>query len=91
MSQLAGVAVHVPAPAGERSKTTDARPEPPSAELLASRIVARTRAPLAGEVIEPVGLVRSIDQLKVAGVASVFAAASVARTWKLCAPSASEP
>ena len=40
VSQLAGVAVQVPAPAGERSKTTDARPEPLSAELLASRIVA---------------------------------------------------
>ena len=91
MSQLAGVAVQVPAPAGERWKTTDARPEPPSAELLASRIVSRTSAAFAGEVIEPVGLVTSIDQVKVAGVASVFAAASVARTSKVCEPSAREP
>ena len=91
MSQLVGVAVQVPAPAGERSKTTDATPEPPSAELLASRIVARTRAPSAGEVIEPVGLVKSIDQVKVAGVASVFDAASVARTSKVWEPSVSEP
>ena len=37
--------------------------------------------------MDPVGLVRSIDQVKVAGVASVFAAASVARTSKVCEPS----
>jgi hypothetical protein len=55
--------------------------------LLASRIVARTREPLAGEVIDPVGLVRSIDHVKLAGVGSVFAALSVARTWKVCDPS----
>jgi adenine deaminase len=39
-------------------------------------------------VIVVSGATRSIVQLCVAGVASVFPAGSVALTWKLCAPSA---
>jgi hypothetical protein len=41
------------------------------------------------EVIETLGGVESIVQLKLAGVASTLPSASAARTWKLWAPSAS--
>jgi hypothetical protein len=60
VSQGAGVAVHVPAPAGLRSKTTVATPEPASAESPVSATGATPiSAPLAGAVTEPVGLVLS--------------------------------
>ena len=51
----------MPAPAGLRSKTTDATPEPPaSAELLVSATGATPiSAPFAGAVTVPVGRVLS--------------------------------
>ena len=88
MFQLAAWLVHVPAPAGERWKTTVATPEPVSAESLASTIVPPTAAPFAGAVIEPVGAVASTSHVKVTSVASVFPAASVARASSVCEPSA---
>ena len=61
MFQLAGVAVHVPAPAGLRSKTTVATPEPPASAELLVRLTGATpiSAPFAGAVTEPVGAVLS--------------------------------
>ena len=79
----------MPAPAGERWKTTLATPEPPSVELLTSMIVPLTSAPSAGEVIEPVGSVASTSHVYVTSLASVFPAASLARTFSVWEPSAS--
>ena len=60
MSQVVGVAVQEPAPAGLRSKTTVATPDPASAELLV-RATGETpiSAPFAGAVTLPVGAVLS--------------------------------
>ena len=66
-----------------------ATPEPPSVELLTSVIVPLTSAPSTGDVIEPVGSVASTSQVYVTSVASVFPAASLARTFSVWEPSAS--
>ena len=57
--QLAAWLVQVPAPAGERWKTTVATPEPESAEFEVSATVPRTSASSIGAVIVPVGSVLS--------------------------------
>ena len=45
---------------------------------------------VAGDaVIDALGAAVSIVHVKLAGVESVFPAASLARTWKVCVPSAS--
>jgi hypothetical protein len=88
--QLAAWFVHVPAPIGERWNWTVATPEPPSAELLVSETVPRTLAASAGAVTEPVGFVPSTSQVYEAAEESRLPAASVARTWKVWEPSASE-
>ena len=41
-----------------------------------------------GKLVDELGAVVSIVQVKLAGDASVLPAASVARTWKVCEPSA---
>ncbi len=54
------IVVQLPSPRGERWNTTVPTPEPPaSAEFAATAIEARTLAPSAGAVIEPVGFVLS--------------------------------
>ena len=80
VSQVDGVAVQVPAPAGERWKTTVSRPEPASAELLVSETGGTPiSAPLAGAVTEPVGRVLSTRTVTVAEV-KVLPALSVVTT-----------
>ncbi len=58
------IVVQVPAPAGERWKSAEATPEPPSAELEETVTAApRTLAEAAGAVTEPVGFVLSTRTL----------------------------
>jgi hypothetical protein len=67
----------------KRTRTT------PTLSLAAAEMVTWpvTLAPAVGAVTETlVGATVSTDQLRLAGVASVLPAASVARTWKMCAP-----
>ena len=80
VSQLAAWFVQLPAPAGERWKTTVSRPEPASAESDVSATVPRRSVAAAGAVIEPVGSVLSTRIWIVAGVASALPAASVVKT-----------
>ena len=49
------IVVQVPTPAGERWKTTEATPEPGSAESDETVTVPRRTLPLPGAVREPVG------------------------------------
>ena len=59
-SESESIVVQVPSPSGERWNTTVPTPEPAaSAEFAATAIEARTLAPSAGAVIEPVGSVLS--------------------------------
>ena len=53
------IAVQAPPPAGRRSKSADATPEPESAESLETETVPERKAPFEGEVTEPLGSVRS--------------------------------
>ncbi len=80
MFQLAAWFVQVPAPAGERWKTTVATPEPASAEFEVRATVPRTSAASIGAVIVPVGSVLSTRTWIVAGVDSALPAASVVKT-----------
>src|SRR3954468_14543703 len=79
---VAPVGVHVPAPAGEYEYATVA-----PASLLASSVTAPLRSePAAGLFQVVVGGVRSTVHVRLAGVASVLPAASVARTSNVCEP-----
>ena len=70
----------MPAPAGERWKTTVSTPDPASAEFEVSATVPRRSAASAGAVTEPVGSVLSTRTWIVAGVDSALPAASVVNT-----------
>ena len=61
----AATLVHVPAPAGERSKRALATPDPASAELEVTLMVPLTLAEAAGAVIDPVGAVLSTRTLAI--------------------------
>jgi hypothetical protein len=79
----------VPAPAGDFSNATVATPVPPASLVLAvSETVEPTYAPEAGAVIVADGGTVSTVHVRSAGVASVLAPASVARTSNVCAPCA---
>ena len=88
MFQLAAVADHVPAPAGLRSNTTEATPEPPaSAELLVSAIGGTPiSAPFAGAVTVPVGRVLS-TRMVIAAEVKALPALSVVVTRRSYWPS----
>ncbi len=62
--------------------------EPPSLEAKEKSAFAELLGSLGCAVIVVFGAAVSIVQVKLAGVASVLPAASVARTWKVCEPSA---
>ncbi len=51
-------------------------------------VVMTSVAPSAGATVVTVGAVASTVQAWLAGVGSVFPSTSVARTWKVCSPSA---
>ena len=89
MFQLAAVAVHVPAPAGLRSKTIVATPEPPaSAESLVSATGGTPiSAPFAGAVTAPVGSVLS-TRIVIAVEVKALPALSVVVTRRSYWPSA---
>src|SRR6187200_1855764 len=53
------MAVQAPPPAGRRSKTAEATPEPESAESDETETVLERNAPPVGDVTEPLGSVRS--------------------------------
>ena len=72
-----------PPPSSRHSKV-----EPPSVELKEKLGVVPLDGSLGWAVIVVFGAAVSIVQVKLAGVASVLPAASVARTWKVCEPSA---
>src|SRR4051812_1915061 len=57
------IAVQAPPPAGRRSKSAEATPEPESAESLETQTEPERKAPLAGVATEPVGSVRSTSVL----------------------------
>ena len=60
----APIAVHVPAPAGEVSKSACMTPLPPaSAEFAVTAIVPAAALPSAGAVSEPVGAVASTSHV----------------------------
>ena len=73
------IAVHAPPPAGRRSKAAEATPEPESAESEETATEARSAAPSAGAVREPLGAVVSNVNVRLAD-ASAFPAASAAWT-----------
>src|SRR5215211_546563 len=84
--QLVPFVVQVPAPAGEPWTIRVATPEPaPSLAEGLSETVPRSGEP--GSARETFGAVASIVQEAPAGVASVLAELSVARTSKVCPPS----
>src|SRR5207253_151264 len=79
------IGVQAPPPALRYSKVTLAMPVPPtSVEVEVSVTVPLTCAP--GSVMPAAGGTVSTVQASVAGLASVFPAASVARTSNVCAP-----
>ena len=61
--------------------------EPPSVELKEKSAPVALVGSLGGAVIVVFGALVSTAHVKDAGVGSVLAAASVARTWKVCEPS----
>ncbi len=71
------MAVQVPAPAGERSKVTEATPEPPSLEVAPRATVARRSAP--GSVRVTAGAVLSTRRAATVSMA-VLPATSVTST-----------
>ncbi len=76
--------------------STRSRPEPPSdavpqtplGEQPAFQLAMLYEAVFTGKLVVELGAAVSIVQVKLAGVASVLPAASVARTWKVWEPSA---
>src|SRR6187200_2157422 len=57
------IAVQAPPPAGRRSKSAEATPDPESAESLETETVPERKAPFEGEVTEPLGSLRSTSVL----------------------------
>src|SRR5437660_8921349 len=90
----AGVVAHV-VPSAEYSYVVVSTPDafaPPGSPVVATRLTEPRTAwagfPCAGSAREAVGAVRSSSHVNEAGVPSVLPAASSARTWKVCVPSA---
>ena len=79
------IGLHVPASAGEDWKTTCWTPTPVS--LGEAERLTVPRSGLPGSARPPPGGVASTVQVKTAALASVFPAASVARTRKVWLPS----
>ena len=89
MSHAAAMLVHVPAPAGERSKPTEATPLPPVSVEVELRLTVPLRYWPGSSIVATGGTV-STNQVWEAGEGSTFPPTSVARTSNVCEPSASE-
>ena len=89
MSHAAAMLVHVPAPAGERSKPTLAMPLPPVSVEVELRLTVPLRYWPGSSIVATGGTV-STNQVCEPGEGSTFPPTSVARTWNVCEPSASD-